>query len=84
VRGHARDAASRAYGKESGGQATVVIGDTPHGVRAALVTGARAVAVATGGFTAAQLAAAGPHVLLPDLTSTERVITAITGGAGSG
>lgn len=75
----ARRAASRAYGTSFGGEATVVIGDTPYDVRAALITGARAVAVATGGYTPAQLAAAGPHVLLPDLTSTEDVIAAIIG-----
>lgn len=75
----ARRAASLGYGEEFSGEATVVIGDTPHDVRAALATGARAVAVATGSFTPAQLAAAGPHVLLPDLTSTGRVIAAILG-----
>ena len=75
----ARLAAGQAYGTDFGGEATVLIGDTPHDVRAALVTGARAVAVATGGFTAAQLAAAGPHVLLPDLTGTGDVIAAIVG-----
>ncbi|HEY2578373.1 MAG TPA: haloacid dehalogenase-like hydrolase [Streptosporangiaceae bacterium] len=75
----ARRAASRVHGTDFGGQATVIIGDTPHDVRAALVTGARAVAVATGSFTPAQLAAAGPHVLLPDLTGTDRVIAAILG-----
>jgi phosphoglycolate phosphatase-like HAD superfamily hydrolase len=75
----ARRAASEAYGADFGGEATVLIGDTPLDVAAALATGARAVAVATGGFTAAELAAAGPHVMLPDLTDTPQVITAILG-----
>ena len=48
--------------------ATVLVGDTPLDVEAALATGARAVAVATGSYPAADLAAAGAHVVLPDLT----------------
>jgi phosphoglycolate phosphatase len=75
----ARRAAAAAYRADFGGEATVVIGDTPFDVRAALACGARAVAVATGGFTAGELAAAGPHALLPDLTDTDRVMTAILG-----
>jgi phosphoglycolate phosphatase-like HAD superfamily hydrolase len=75
----ARGAAAAAYQADFGGEATVVIGDTPFDVRAALACGARAVAVATGGFTAGDLAAAGPHAVLPDLTDTDRVLTAIFG-----
>jgi phosphoglycolate phosphatase len=75
----ARRAAAAAYRADFGGEATVVIGDTPFDVAAALACGARAVAVATGGFTAGQLAAAGPHELLPDLSGTERVLAAILG-----
>lgn len=76
----ARRAAAAAYQADFGGEATVVIGDTPFDVAAALACGARAVAVATGGFTAGQLAAARPHALLPDLSDTERVLAAILGG----
>ncbi len=75
----ARQAAAAAYQAEFGGEATVVIGDTPFDVAAALACGARAVAVATGGFTAGQLAEAGPHALLPDLADTGRVLAAILG-----
>jgi phosphoglycolate phosphatase len=75
----ARRAAAAAYRADFGGEATVVIGDTPFDVRAALACGARAVAVATGGFTAGELAAAGPHAVLPDLTDTDRVVAAILG-----
>jgi phosphoglycolate phosphatase len=75
----ARRAAGLAYGRDFGGTATVLIGDTPLDVRAALVTGARAVAVATGHASAAELAAAGAHVVLPDLADTERVVAAILG-----
>jgi phosphoglycolate phosphatase len=75
----ARRAAAAAYREDFSGEATVVVGDTPFDVRAALAGQARAVAVATGEFTAAQLAAAGPDALLPDLADTERVLAAILG-----
>ena len=41
-------------------------------MEAALATGARAVAVATGSYPAADLVAAGAHVVLPDLTDAAR------------
>jgi phosphoglycolate phosphatase len=75
----ARRRAGAAYGRDFGGQATVLVGDTPLDVEAARATGARAVAVATGGPTAAELAAAGADVVLPDLTDTAAAVAAITG-----
>jgi phosphoglycolate phosphatase len=74
----ARQAAQATYGADFGGAATVLVGDTPLDVEAALATGARAVAVATGSFGAADLLAAGAHVVLPDLTDTPRVLAAVT------
>ena len=53
----ARRLAGAAYSRDFGGKATVLVGDTPLDVAAALATGARAVGVATGGPTAAELAA---------------------------
>jgi phosphoglycolate phosphatase len=73
----ARDAAGQAYQLDFGGAGTVLVGDTPLDVQAALATGARAVAVATGQYSMAELAAAGPHALLPDLTDTAAVVAAI-------
>jgi phosphoglycolate phosphatase-like HAD superfamily hydrolase len=77
-------ASAGGFGRDSGrdfdGEATVLVGDTPLDVAAALATGARAVAVATGSFTEAELAAAGAHAVLPDLSDTERVRAAILGG----
>jgi phosphoglycolate phosphatase-like HAD superfamily hydrolase len=73
----ARARAALAYQRDFGGEATVLIGDTPLDVEAALVAGARAVAVATGRFTVADLAAAGAHIVLPDLTDTGQVLAAV-------
>jgi phosphoglycolate phosphatase-like HAD superfamily hydrolase len=77
----ARTNAARTYGSDFSGPATVVVGDTPLDVAAALATGARAVAVATGGFSVAELAASGAHAVLPDLADTDQVLTAILGPA---
>ena len=43
-------------------------------------TGARSVAVATGGTRADKLAESGADVVLPDLTDTPAVLSAILGG----
>jgi phosphoglycolate phosphatase len=75
----ARLAAARAYGADFSGPATVLVGDTPLDVAAALAHGARVVAVATGSYPAAALAASGAHVVLPDLTDAGRVLAAVTG-----
>jgi phosphoglycolate phosphatase-like HAD superfamily hydrolase len=78
--GVARRAARAVYGTDFDGSATVLVGDTPLDVAAALATGARAVGVATGGYSAAALADAGAHAVLPDLSDTARVLAAICGG----
>jgi phosphoglycolate phosphatase len=75
----ARDRAARVYGCDFAGAATVLVGDTPLDVGAALATGARAVGVATGQFTDGQLAASGAHAVLPDLADTDRTLAAILG-----
>ena len=74
----ARARAAAAYGGDFAGRATVLIGDTPLDIEAAQLAGARSIAVATGGFSAAELAAAGAGTVLPDLTDTARVLAAIT------
>ena len=78
----ARDAARQVYRVDFSGSSTVLVGDTPLDVEAALATGARAVAIATGSYSAAELAAAGAHVVLADLTDTARVLAAVTGQEG--
>lgn len=75
----ARRAAATAYGLDFNGQSTVLVGDTPLDVAAALATGARAVGVATGSSPAADLATAGAHAVLPDLTDTALLLAAVTG-----
>jgi phosphoglycolate phosphatase len=75
----ARRAAGSAYGADFSGLATVLVGDTPLDVAAALASGARAVGVATGSYSPGQLAAAGAHAVLPDLTDTARVLAAVNG-----
>lgn len=79
----ARSNAARGYRSDFGGEATVLVGDTPLDVGAALATGARAVGVATGGFSEADLAASGAHAILPDLADTDRVLAAILGPPGA-
>jgi phosphoglycolate phosphatase-like HAD superfamily hydrolase len=73
----ARARAAAAYGGDFAGRATVLIGDTPLDIEAAQLAGARSIGVATGGFSPAELAAAGADTVLPDLTDTARVLAAI-------
>jgi phosphoglycolate phosphatase-like HAD superfamily hydrolase len=73
----ARGNAARGYRGNFAGEATVLVGDTPLDVAAALATGARAVGVASGGSAASSLAAAGAHAVLPDLSDTAAVTAAI-------
>jgi phosphoglycolate phosphatase-like HAD superfamily hydrolase len=80
----ARGNAARKYGREFAGTATVLVGDTPLDVAAARATGARAVAVATGGTSAVKLAESGADAVLPDLTDTTAVLSAILGGRAGG
>lgn len=75
--GLARERALAAYGHDYGGEATVLVGDTPLDVEAALTTGARAVGVATGHSSVTDLKAAGAHAVLPDLADTAAVVAAI-------
>jgi len=74
----ARRRAAAVHGRSwFGGQGTVVVGDTPLDIAAALAAGARAVGVATGGFSAAALRSAGADIVLPDLTDTPLVLEAL-------
>ncbi|MFG2716925.1 HAD family hydrolase [Streptomyces sp. NPDC048416] len=52
----------------------VLVGDTPRDVEAALMSGAEIIAVATGIHSQAELAAAGAHMILPDLTDASGLL----------
>ena len=58
----------------------VVVGDTVNDVTAALANGATVVGVATGSTSAGDLAAAGAHVVLADMSDVEETIHGILGG----
>ena len=76
----ARRRAEAVHGRVPGdfaGESTVIVGDTPLDMEAALATGARAVGVATGAYPATALTAAGAHVVLNDLTDTDTVMRAL-------
>jgi phosphoglycolate phosphatase len=71
-----RERAEAKYGEDFD---LVVIGDTAHDVTAALANGARAVGVATGRTSMAELALAGAHAVLPDLADVDTAVSMITG-----
>ncbi|MDG6108899.1 haloacid dehalogenase-like hydrolase [Dactylosporangium aurantiacum] len=82
--GIARSAARRRYERDFDGRRTVLVGDTPLDVEAALLTGAGVVAVATGRYGADELRAAGAHAVLHDLSDTAGVGAAIARARGRG
>ena len=57
--------------------ASVVIGDTPLDVACAAASGARSIAVATGGYDVAALRASGADVVFDDLSDTDAVLAAL-------
>jgi hypothetical protein len=75
----ARRRAAGVHSRDFSGEATIVVGDTPLDIEAARTAGARAVGVATGGYAAEVLRAAGAHAVLLDLTNTAAVLSALLG-----
>ncbi|MFL5492961.1 MAG: HAD family hydrolase [Gemmatimonadales bacterium] len=67
------------FGRVPSGTDVVIIGDTPADIGCGAGIAARAVAVATGSFSVAELAACGPHATFEDLSDTDRVLEAILG-----
>jgi phosphoglycolate phosphatase len=78
--GIARQRAEKTHAQDYADGQTILIGDTSNDVAAALGSGARIVAVATGTETTADLAAAGADTVLTDLTDTTAIVAAILGG----
>lgn len=64
-------------GPEAPASEAVVIGDTPLDVACAAAAGAMSIAVATGGYTADALRAAGADVVFEDLSDTAAVLDAL-------
>ncbi|MEI6712395.1 MAG: HAD family hydrolase [Verrucomicrobiota bacterium] len=54
-----------------------VLGDTPHDISCARAIGAKAVAIATGAFTSAQLAEHNPDALFEDLSDLNAALMAL-------
>lgn len=75
--GVAIERASAAWGRPARGKEVVVIGDTPHDIACARAHGCRVLAVATGKFTADQLAHA--DLTLDTLADTDRVLSWLFG-----
>ena len=71
--------AAELVGEPPTGEDIVIIGDTPADVTCGVGVGARAIAVATGSYGVAELAAAGAYAVFEDLLDTEGVLEAILG-----
>jgi phosphoglycolate phosphatase-like HAD superfamily hydrolase len=78
----ARAKAAAKHGVEVAAADTVLIGDTPLDVAAAHASGARAVGVATGFYSAPELEDACADAVLDDLTDTGAVLAAVGLAAG--
>lgn len=65
------------FGRVPSGAEVVIIGDTPADIACGACIDARAVAVATGAYSVADLMACGPHAAFENLGDTDRVLEAI-------
>jgi phosphoglycolate phosphatase len=65
------------FGQVPTGPEVVIIGDTPADIACGADIGARAVAVATGAYSVADLMACGPHAAFEDLSDTDRILEAV-------
>ena len=70
----ARARALEKHGVEFAPERIFVLGDTPHDIACARAIGAKAIAIATGRFTRAELAQHAPDFLFDDLGDLDRVI----------
>jgi phosphoglycolate phosphatase-like HAD superfamily hydrolase len=71
--------ASTLLDREIRGEALVIIGDTPNDIHCGRGVCARAIAVATGGYSVDMLAEHSPAAVFADLSETARVVEAIIG-----
>jgi phosphoglycolate phosphatase len=70
----ARARAQERHGVEFPPERIFVLGDTPHDIACARAIGARAVAIATGKYSTAELAAHAPDFLLKDATDIDSIL----------
>lgn len=75
----ARDRARRHLGVDLGGDAIVVIGDTPADLTCGRSLGAGAIGVATGRYSVAELQRHSPLAVFEDLSDTDAVLRTILG-----
>jgi phosphoglycolate phosphatase len=73
----AQQRAKEKHGVDFAPELTFILGDTPHDVACARAIGAKAVAIATGRHTRAELAASSPDFLFDDLADVPAVLTAL-------
>ncbi len=69
--------ATRLLGRAPSGSEVVIIGDTPADISCGQCIDARAVAVATGGYSLAELRACRPFAAFEDLQDTDQVVSSI-------
>lgn len=67
------------FGRVPHGAEVVIIGDTPADIACGSGIAARAVAVATGGYSVAELERCGPYAVFEDLGDTDAVLQAVLG-----
>ena len=65
------------FGRVPSGHEVVIVGDTPADVTCGQCIGARAIGVATGAYSTAELSDAGAHAVFSDLSETDAVLDAI-------
>ncbi|HLZ21158.1 MAG TPA: haloacid dehalogenase-like hydrolase [Ktedonobacterales bacterium] len=78
-----RQRLQRQFGPEAAAAEIVVVGDTPRDIACARAGGARVLAVATGNFSRAELAAHHPDALVDDLTDTDAIVNCLLGNAAA-
>ena len=67
------------FGRVPSGHDVVIIGDTPADIHCGQGISARAIGVATGGYSLADLEGCGPYAAFEDLSDTDRVLETILG-----
>lgn len=74
---YAQRRATELHGVEFAPEKTFIVGDTPHDIECGKVIGAQTIAVATGGYTLAELEAHAPTAAFKDFSDTAAFLRAI-------